>query len=455
MYGIIYENALLPALLLLLPIAGAYLGARLLLSRLSSHHRRRTGADASFPMVTDDRKPIGGNNEKTTGIRTGAVSPLTATLLALGGTLGVGNIIGVVLALTVGGPGALFWMMISVLFSAPVKYAEVALALSFRRVVGGVRTGGAMYYMEGKKGKKSPLSVLFAVLCLLASLSLGPLIQGNAVSDALRLENRTLLICLSVMLSLCLFLSIRRGGQKLSRLVSVIIPVASVLYIVLCAGVLFHYRARIPDALHSVMVTALTPLSVGGGVLGYTVSSGIRQGFSRGLLSNEAGCGTAPIAHALSSSDDPVRQGAFGVFEVVFDTWVLCSLTGLSFLVCSPDLSLDEAPFTQLCKGFSSVWGNIAPYLLSLCILCFAYATMLCWSHYGSEALRYLTQRERSRLVYHALYAAATVIGMTVSLQTAYALTDILLAVMTILNLFTILLRTNDIPGIAKSSKCK
>ena len=377
---------------------------------------------------------------------------LGALSVALAGTLGVGNIAGVSLAIATAGPGALFWMWASALLAMILKYVEVVLAFRFK----GARGYGAMDYMKkGIGGKLGRIAAsVFALLCLFASLSMGGVLQADTAVACLHAafggERTVYSVLLALLCAVCLF-----GGVKAVTSASVrLVPLMSVLYIAMCLGVLFVCRDRLPSALSAVLDEAMQPLSAGGGILGFLTSVSVRAGVSRGMLSNEAGCGTAPMAHVTAEGGDGMRQGRMGMFEVFFDTVVLCSLTALVILVtgvCDTAETTGSGMLLPL-RAFSLVYGKSADYLLAVAVLCFSFATVICWGYYGECCLAYFTRARWATVLYRTTFSASVLLGAVLASSFIWTLTDVILGLMTVMNVLALLVLA---PCLRQSERCK
>ena len=357
-----------------------------------------------------------------------------AVSLALAGTLGVGNIIGVALGILVGGAGSVFWMVLTAFFAMAVKFGEVSLTIHTRTSSPDGWRGGAPYYMHTRGILGGLLPALFSCLCLLCAILEGGVIQANAVAEAL---SRFGLPPLGVGIGLALFAGIllSRGKKAVGSFTAFTIPLATFAYLVLCLGVIIRNLHAVPNAFLRILKDAFEPLAGAGGILGFFSARCIREGLARGLLSNEAGCGTAPLAHVTAEDTTPTRQGLWGVFEVFLDTVVICTLTALTCLTGAPNEDGFLGPFAYLAGALSSLWGATAPYLLSCLLFIFAFSTTLAWSYYGLSALRSLTQKPLWHRLYLSLLLLSLPIGACLSVSAAYLATDILLALMCIIHL--------------------
>lgn len=380
------------------------------------------------------------------------VSPFRAVMLALAGTLGVGNIIGVANALFLGGPGSIFWMWISALFAMILKYAEILLAVSHRRWGRTGFFGGAYYYIRdyfsGHRMKRCAtiLSSLFALLMLINALSMGCVIQVNAVASAFEgVWGISPWICGTVLLLLTLPILLR-GSKGVSGLTEKLVPLMTLGYLILSAAVLIRKRESLGPALASIFENAFGGREFAGGVLGFLTSRALRTGTMRGLLSNEGGCGTAPTAHASANAKSPADQGIWGIFEVFVDTILLCTLTALVILVSYREVShLGNDGVMMTIRAYSTVLGPWAEYFFCLAILCFGYATVLCWANYGMENVRFLTQKRSFRVLYYLLVGGCIVIGALVAPDSVWDIADFSIATLTSLNLITLFLMRREI----------
>ncbi len=372
--------------------------------------------------------------------RTGGISPFRALTVALAGTLGVGNIVGVASALYYGGPGAILWMVVSALVAMVLKYAEITLAVRHRRTPPSTHThispptptsdhiappasadtpyppppreavppvGGASYYMQDLlTARKHPragrvLGAVFSLLCLCNAVSMGGMLQVNAAAGAMEAGFGVPPLLTGGVLALLCLAVIMGGAKRLSALTEALIPLLTVGFLVVSTAVLILRRERLADAFLSIGRDALSPLTAGAGIGGFLLSRGLRFGVMRGLVSNEAGCGTAPMAHVAADTDCPARQGLFGLAEVFVDTVLLCTVTALVILVSDSGPTAFGADVTRTAQAaFASVLGPWAGGFFALSILLFAAATVLCWAHYGVTCVEYLAGLRKGKHFY-------------------------------------------------------
>ena len=389
-------------------------------------------------------------------------TPFRALCMALGGTLGVGNIVGVALAIRFGGAGSLFWMWVSGVFAMLLKYAEILLSLQGKKRSEGKQVAiPSLLYIYPQNRHKKPIGLwIFGGACTLVSIPLGGMIQANAVSEVFESTLCFSPIVMGVVLFMLTIVVILGGGKRISDVTFRLIPLASLGYVVLTLGVIFAHAERIPFMLKDIFVSAFSSRSVVSGVGCFAWHKAIRIGCARGLISNEAGCGTAPMAHATSSTTSAARQGLLGVFEVLIDTLLLCSLTGFSILLVADKISIHEGGgLSVVLSALSTVWGKWAGVLLAVCVLLFAFATIVCWFYYGSVGLSVFSKKPHSKTVYAILFSGAVCVGAVSAPLFLWSVCDILLGIMTAVNLValfrhrkTIIQETEALPFLVKPS---
>lgn len=364
----------------------------------------------------------------------GGTSPWRTLSVALAGTLGVGNITGVALAVALGGAGAVFWMWAAAFAAMFLKYAETLLALSTREEQGGRMHGGAMYYIRaavhGRAGRV--LAAVFAALCVLTSLTLGGVIQTSAAAGALSAAFSVPPVAVGAVFALVAALVLIRGLRGVERVSAALIPFLCLAYTVLSLAAIVRGRARLPAAFAEIFRGAFSLKSGLSGIGGFLTSGALRYGVSRGLVSNEAGCGTSPIAHAASGVRDPAAEGLFGVLEVFVDTVLLCTLTALVLLTSGVAPTADG---TYVLRAYSASLGAFAAPMLAVFMALFAFATVLCWAHYGQESLRYLTDRHGVATAHLVAVSLSAFLGAVAAPALLWDLTDLVLALLTLLNL--------------------
>ena len=382
----------------------------------------------------------------------GGISPFRAVMLALAGTLGVGNIVGVANALWIGGAGAVFWMWISALVAMILKYAEILLAVAHRREGKRGFFGGAYYYIKDFLEEHrwfraaAVVSSAFAVLLLINALGMGCVSQANAVSMAFQGVLRIPTWISGVLLVALTLPVIVRGAKGISALTELLVPIMTLGYLILSAAVLILRRDAIGDAFASIFREAFTVEGAGGGLIGFLTSRALRTGTMRGLLSNEAGCGTAPTAHAAANANSPAAQGVWGIFEVFVDTILLCTVTALVILVSFSEVEMLGADSVMMTiRSYSLVLGDWAEWFFCAAVLSFGYATLLCWANYGLESVSFLSGKPIWRAAYFAAFGVCVLTGSLIAPDSVWTVTDVALTLMTTINLVMLVLMRREV----------
>ena len=371
--------------------------------------------------------------------RANGCSPWAALTTALGGTMGVGNIVGVGAALMLGGPGSLFWMWVGALLGMATKYSEVLLAVRFQTQDPTSRAyrGGPMYYISrGISGTFGAfLAALYCAVCSISSLSSGSMTQTNAIAGALW-ESFSLppWLCALVLTLLCAWV-LRGGCDRAIQTCSALVPLMSVLYLAGCGVVLVHFRQNIPDAFAQIFRQALSPASaLSGGSVGFATA--LRVGIARGIFTHEAGLGSASIAHACSAAKSPVEQGFWGIFEVFCDTILVCTVTALVILASGVPLSPSSAQ-----QAFVLVMGDAGGQVLAAAVSLFAFASVISFCLYGQRCIEYLfPHRPRALRLYQLLFLAGGAAGCFARLPVVFALADLCNVCLLIPNLVALLI---------------
>ncbi|MBQ4141445.1 MAG: sodium:alanine symporter family protein [Clostridia bacterium] len=381
----------------------------------------------------------------------GNVRPRSALWLALGGVLGVGNIVGVSSAIFFGGAGAVFWMCASAAIAAILKYAETLLALSRRKKNHPSCTSD--YIKDSLAERRHPhigafLGVIFAILCLVNSLSLGCIIQVNAMvgvcDDILNIDP---LIVGSVCALLMIVVS-SGGLKRISAATSRIVPFMTILFCFLSIAALIIRSERIPNAIAEIIESAFdfSSSSIFGGVGGFFISKSVRLGVMRGLISNEAGAGTSPMAHSTSSTDSPVEQGFLGIIEVLIDTVFLCTLTALVILVSYPEVErFGDNSVMMTVSAYSEALGDWADPVMCGLVLLFGLATVFCQCFYGQECLSYLTKSKAAKVLLTVAYGTAAIVASRTPPGSVWGLADLSIGIMTLINISVLILERQRI----------
>ncbi len=372
----------------------------------------------------------------------GDISPFNALMTALSATIGTGNIAGVATAIFYGGPGAIFWMWLIALIGMATKFSEATLAVHFREVdAKGHYVGGPMYYIRNGLGKNWKwLGVIFAVFGMLAGFGIGNSIQANSVADvmssAFNVPPLVSGFTIAVLVGLVLLGGIKRIGEVAGKLV----PMMAVFYVGGGLLVLGLHIDRIPEAISLILYHAFNPTAAAGGFAGATVWAAIRFGVARGIFSNEAGLGSAPIAHATAQTDNPIRQGTVAMLGTFLDTIVVCTITALVIMVTGAWQS-GENGATLSAHAFSQGLGVTGQYIVSIGVALFAFTTIIGWSFYSEKCAQFLFG-EKSNLPFRLIWVVVIPLGTWpgIDLGSLWLVADTLNALMAIPNLIALLL---------------
>ncbi len=387
------------------------------------------------------------------------LSPFQAVTTALAGTVGTGNIAGVTGAIFIGGPGAVFWMWVSAFFGMCTKYAEIALALKFRDTgSNGVHKGGPMYYIENGLGRNWKwLAVLFAILGGMASFGIGNIAQSSEIAGAMSGLFGLNPLVSGIVLTIVVGIVVIGGVKRIGQVTSLLVPFMSMFYVAAGVVVILMRITDIPGVFAAIFTSAFSFEAVGGGVFGYAIMAAMKNGFARGVFSNEAGLGSAPIAHAASSAQEPAEQAIWGVFEVFFDTIVICSIT--AFTVLLSGFELGEAALetygtngAAAVQAFNSILpGTLGGTIIQISLLFFALSTILSWSYYGERCWGYLSGDNKVvTSVYKVIFVLFCIVGATGSGQLMWNVSDTLNGAMAIPNLIALLLLSGVVASITK-----
>lgn len=378
----------------------------------------------------------------------GEVTAFQAVATALAATVGTGNIAGVATAIALGGPGAVFWMWMAAVVGMTTKFAEVVLAVNFReKTPDGRFVGGPMYYIE--KGLKMKwLAVIFAVFGALAAFGIGNMVQSNSVAASLQATFSINPWITGVTLAVITAAVIIGGIKRIGAFTEKLVPFMAAIYIVGGLFIIFANASHIPAAFALIFGNAFTGTAAVGGFAGATIAKSIRYGVARGVFTNEAGLGSAPIAHAAATTDHPVRQGLWGVFEVFADTIVICSITALAIMVSSQWSSgLTGAALTT--AAFNEGIPGVGGYIVSIGIVLFAYSTIIGWEYYGERCAEYVFG-PKVITPYRLIWIPFVVIGAIGGLEDLWALADTLNGLMAIPNLIGVLLLSGTVFKLTK-----
>ena len=390
----------------------------------------------------------------------GEVTSFGALCTALSATIGTGNITGVATAIALGGPGALFWMVIAAFFGMATKYAEGLLAIKYRTIdEDGHVLGGPFYYIENGMGKKwTWLAKIFAFFGAGVGLfGIGTFTQVNSIASAVKnffdpdMAHTVSLfggnyswatVVAGVILTLCVGLVVLGGIQRIAKVSEVIVPFMAVLYVGLAVIIIITNITAVPAALASIVKSAFTGSALAGGVVG-SVFVAMQKGVARGIFSNESGLGSAPIAAAAARTKEPVRQGLVSMTGTFIDTIVICTMTGLSIVIAgswlNPELEGVAITMDAFQKGLPFP-SFVATFSLMLCLVFFAFTTILGWNYYGERCVEYLFNRNKGVVMgYRILYILAVFIGPYMTVKAVWNIADIFNALMAFPNLIALL----------------
>lgn len=402
---------------------------------------------------------------KKTEAGKGEVTPFQAVTTALAATVGTGNIAGVTTAIVLGGPGSIFWLWVTALIGMCTKYAEVLLSVKFReRNKHGDWVGGPMYYITNGLGKNWKwIAVIFSVFGALAAFGIGNAVQvGNittSVNTAISAFNpdftaaATVNWAVGVIVAIIVALTLLGGIKRLGSVAERLVPFMSVIYIIGSLAVIIGNIGNIGAVFAEIFRGAFDPQSIVGGVAGFSLMKCIEWGVKRGVFSNEAGLGSAPIAHAASSESNPVKQGLYGIFEVFMDTIVICTLTGVSLLISGIVIPYgDKASATTALNAmaFGTVFGDkVGSLIIAIGITLFALSTVLSWGLYGSRCCEYLLG---TRIIkpYQILFVVIVIVGATMEISLAWDIADTLNGLMAIPNLIALVLLSGVVVKITR-----
>ncbi len=371
----------------------------------------------------------------------GEVTHFQALSTALSATIGTGNIAGVATAITLGGPGAVFWMWITALVGMATKYASCTLALKYRYLhPNGEVSGGPMYTLRDGLGMPK-LGAAFAVFTLIASFGIGNMVQANSVVDGIGFiipdlaEYKT---TLGVIMGIAVGLVIIGGIKRIAKIASIMVPFMAVAYILASLTILVMNFTAIPDALWTIINHALNPWAAGGGAIG----AAIQYGVARGVFSNESGLGSAPMAHAAARTSEPVREGLVAMLGPFIDTLIICTMTALVIVIVGAwgDARPEELTGAALSAyAYSQVLGDFGGWVVGFGLMFFAYSTIIAWSYYGDRSAEFLFG-EKAVLPYRIVYIVLVVVGASVPLQLVWNFADITNIFMAVPNLISLVL---------------
>ena len=392
----------------------------------------------------------------------GSITPFQAVCTALAATVGTGNIAGVAGAIAIGGPGAVFWMWISALLGMCTKFSEVVLAVHYReKNIDGDYVGGPMYYIKNGLGKKWYwMAGLYAALGALTVLGTGNATQVNTITTSINSalisfslitesQTKTVSLIIGIIIALLVAMVLLGGVKRIGSVTEKLVPFMAVLYIILGLGVVILNIDSLPSVFESIFIGAFNPTAFTGGVVGSFLIS-MRRGVSRGIFSNEAGIGTGSIAHACADTDQPVKQGMFGIFEVFTDTIIICTLTALTILCSGVHINYGAAAGAELTiSGFTSTYGNWVSIFTAVAMCCFAFSTILGWGLYGARCVEFVFSNKFVK-PFMVIYSFVAIIGATIDLGLVWNIADTCNGLMAIPNLVALFLMSGTVVKLTK-----
>ncbi|HEY9576429.1 MAG TPA: sodium:alanine symporter family protein [Pseudobacillus sp.] len=362
----------------------------------------------------------------------GDISHFQALMTALAATVGTGNIVGVATAVLIGGPGAIFWMWMSAFFGMATKYAEAVLAVKYRvQDEDGEMSGGPMYYLE-RGLKQKWLGVLFALFGAIAAFGIGNLVQANAVAGVVENTFNVPPFVTGIVLLIFTALVLLGGIKSIGKVTAFFVPIMAAFYLIAGLIILLTNLSGVPAAFGLIFSDAFTGNAVAGGAIGAV----IRYGVARGVFSNEAGLGSAPIAAAAAKTDMPARQALVSMTQVFIDTILICSITGLTIVMAGQyDKGMEGSALTT--ASFEAFLGPAGSYVVALGLLFFASSTIIGWSYYGEKCFSYLFSKKVVKY-YRMVFVAAVFVGAVTSLELVWTFADIMNGLMAFPNLIGI-----------------
>lgn len=365
----------------------------------------------------------------------GDISHFQSLMTAMAATVGTGNIVGVATAVVLGGPGAIFWMWLSAIFGMATKYAEAVLAVKYRvQDADGEMSGGPMYYLE-RGLKQKWLGILFALFGAIAAFGIGNMVQSNSVSGVVNDTFGVPAWLTGIVLTIFTALVILGGIKSIGKVTALFVPIMVVFYLTAGLIIMILNIGLIPEAFGTIFSLAFGNEAIAGGVIGAI----IRYGVARGVFSNEAGLGSAPIAAAAAKTDLPGRQGLVSMTQVFLDTLIVCSITGVVIVMAGlyDGGTLEGGALTS--ASFEHFLGGVGPIIVTIGLVFFASSTIIGWSYYGEKCFQYLVGTKKLNILYRSLFVIAVMIGSVASLDVVWLFSDVMNGLMAFPNLIGLL----------------
>jgi len=434
----------------------AFLGTGMyLMIRMHFLPIRKLGYALKCVVGLDDKS----NRDRNIVIHTkeGAISPFSSLMTELATTIGIGNIVGVATAMTLGGPGALVWMILSSFVGLSTKFAESMLAVKYRiRNAAGEWSGGPMYTLENGfpfRRIGHVLAHMFAVFAIFASFGMGNMTQANSIAVSVRETFNIDTGLTGLLITIVVILAVLGGIQSISKVTVLLVPIMAILYLTGASIVILTNLEKLPEGLYLIVSAAFSVEAMAGGAGGKLISSmwkALRWGVSRGVFSNEAGLGAAGISAASADTDDPVRQGYISMTSVFFDTVVVCSVTGLA-LAASGVLGMTDKTGKLLTgtaltiAAFETTFGEPGGVLVTIGIVLFALATIIGWAYQGEHAFEFLVKRPEYCMIYRFVYVFICFVGAVCSLEAVWSFSDICNGLMAVPNLICVIVMAGEV----------
>ncbi len=381
----------------------------------------------------------------------GDITPFQALMTALSATIGTGNIAGVATAIAMGGPGAVFWMWLTALFGMATKYSEAVLAVHYREVDDqGKHVGGPMYYIRNGLGEKwAWLGWAFALFGTIASFGIGNMVQANSVADSLSglfgIEDWLIGLVMATLTAIVIL----GGIKRIAEVASFLVPFMALAYLIGAVTIICLNIGQLPSALMLIIGSAFSGSAAMGGFAGAGVMAAIRFGVARGIFSNEAGLGSAPIAHAAAKTNDPVGQGMVAMLGTFIDTLVVCSLTALVIVMTATwETGLNGADLST--RAFANGLPGLGGYIVGLGLSVFAFTTILGWSYYGERCAVFLFG-SKAVLIYRILWVIAIPLGAMGKLTLIWSISDVMNGLMALPNLIALIMLSPVIIKLTRS----
>jgi len=370
----------------------------------------------------------------------GEISPFNALMTSLSATIDTGNIAGVATAIFMGGPGAMFWMWVAALLGMATKYAEAVLAVNYReKDEDGNHVGGPMFYIKNGLGDNWKwLAFLFALFASFAGFGIGNTIQANSVADVMHSSFGIPELYTGIALAVLVGLVLIGGIKRIAHVAGAVVPFMAIAYVIGGVAIILINITAIPSAIETIVVSAFTPSAAMGGFAGASVWAALQFGVARGIFSNEAGLGSAPIAHAAAKTNSAVRQGLVAMMGTFIDTIVICSITGLAIVVTGAYTSGESGAALSM-LAFSTALPYVGEYVVTLGLIVFAFTTLVGWSFYGEKSVYYIFGH-RAIVPFRVLWVLVIPFGSMMNLKFIWLMADTLNALMAVPNLIAIAL---------------